>query len=114
MFLDNHLPLMTSGSLPSNLSNHFAQEATIPKAMRAQGNLVLSLSSQTDGVFSSCGIQLKQSTGAMLELSSRELHHKKRGNRRGLQPIIIPPLVGCSMGSPGTWKSEQLTAVSAC
>lgn len=58
-------------------------------------------------------IQLKQNTGAMLELSSRELH-QKRGNRRGLQHIIILPLVGCSMSSPGTWKSEPLTAVSAC
>lgn len=51
-------------------------------------------------MFSSCGIHMKQSTRVMLELSSRELHFQKKENRRGLQHIIVMPLVGYRMDSP--------------
>lgn len=72
-------------------------------------------------MFSSCGIHMKQSTRVMLELSSRELHFQKRENRRGLQHIIVMPLVGYRMDSPENmeWQTTEkcwtlLTGVNAC
>lgn len=119
-FLDNCLPSMNCFQLSSNLSIYVVQEAITPKALEHEVTLFLVYVAKEMECFLHVGYTWSNAPQLCWSWAL-ESYISRRENSRGLQHIIVMPLVGYRMDSPENmeqWTTQKrptlLTAANAC